>query len=238
MKKSTYAEEVLESCHVEHLSCLLAFVAKDALFRTYHLENSLMNFKHFGWARISDWSFFNICQFDVLIHFDFWVRHKSSEGHRGPLWVHFSYSLLNLEFNFDWLVFSQPDDGYSNSLFLVYFRNIIHRLNRSYIFVFALHWLEDWSDMEGSHLHDSVLSVLGFEDEVNFANLAIFNWFLRASASPRVLVVVNTVGSKRDESYSLAEELVVEDGGVLVDEDEMRCESGDFWDHDSPESVG
>ena len=101
---NTYSDEILETIQVKLVSCLLAFITEDAFIRIDHLENTLMNFKHFCWAWISDGDFLDSQQFNVLVQFDLRIRHESSKRDWRPLWMHFSNPFLYFKLDLDWLI--------------------------------------------------------------------------------------------------------------------------------------
>ena len=68
--------------------------------------------------------------------------------------------------------------------------------------------------------------------------MAVVYCFFCADAGPGVPELIDHVADEGDEADALAEELIVEDGGVFVDGDEVGGEHGDFGDHDSAEGVG
>lgn len=92
--------------------------------------------------------------------------------------------------------------------------------------------------MQRGHLHDLIAGVLGLQHEVSLAGLAILHTLLRAGALPRVVEVIYRVADEGNQADTLAQELVVQDGGVLDDADQMRGEGRHFRDHDPAEGVG
>ena len=57
-------------------------------------------------------------------------------------------------------------------------------------------------------------------------------------AIPREAHAHGPLAGERDETQAMSDELVVEDGGVDLDLDEVDRDGGDFGDHDAAEGVG
>jgi hypothetical protein len=85
----------------------------------------------------------------------------------------------------------------------------------------------------GVHLHNLVGGALGVENELDRAVLAI----LLAVAVTRVEHVVNVLGTKRYQPDAMGDELVGEDGGVLLDLDQVNGHGRDFAKHYASERV-
>lgn len=108
----------------------------------------------------------------------------------------------------------------------------------AYLFLLGLELFEDGADVQGGDLHHFVAGVLGFENEVGLADLAIFHAPFGAGTLPGVLEFIHAVTHEGNQADPLTEEFVVQNAGIFDDGDEMRGEGGYFGDHDASQCVG
>ena len=149
--------------------------------------------------------------------------------------MHLTYSFLHIESNLNLLVFSKLH--YGNADFLTTIRVISYRHDGTNFVVFWFKVVEDRAYVHWSDVHSLFVHVFGLKDEVRFANLAILDILLDALALPGVFEIIHRVTHKRNEAYSLAEELVMQDWSVLDDADQMWRQSWHFRDHDPSKRI-
>ena len=229
---------VLQLRHVDALRLPRALPTVNAPLLMRHFQVALVHLEHFLRTGTHDRLLVFQRQVDFVVNFDFGVWLEGRQRHGRPFGVHFADSLLDVELEVDLLVLVQLDDGNAEFLALVETGGELDWQYRLLLADFHLHGFEDGSDVERSDFPGFVALVVDLEGEVVFADLAVVDVFLGAVAVPGVLEVVDSLAVEGDESDSLGEELIMEDGGVFDDADEVGGEGGDFGEEDPAEGVG
>lgn len=225
---------VLQFEHVQRFSFLLTLATENALFLIHGFQDSVLQLEHFSGAGIFYGNFLLLCGINFVIDLNFWIWLKSSQGYGRPLRMHFANSFLHIETDINLLSFVELNNGDPHLLAII---EIWVELDwKNWLLTelsFALVHHVDGFDVQRCHL--SYLTciftrvlVMHLQSEFNFACLAIVNVLWRAVAFPWVLVRIDLLAVKRDQTNSLCQKLVMQDWCVLKNWDQMRSHCGNF----------
>ena len=202
------------------------------------MEHSLPDVENLGWTRIPDGDLLVQRNVDSVVDPDFRFRVVSCQRAGGPSCVHFTDTLLDVELDVDFLIGGEFNDGDTKFFVFADIGEVIDGSNSSFFIFLIVHAAEYGLNVEGSDFTDFLVGIFDVEDKILFAPSAVFDFFNRTLALPRVVELISPVANEGNETNPLTKPLIVEHGGVLDDTNEMRGQCGDFGDEDPPQGVG
>ncbi len=200
---------VLEVNQVKRFSCLFTLSTKDAFLWTCDLKQIFTNVKYLGRTGVSDG--FLLIQSDIngVINLNLRLRVESGKCTGCPFGMHFSNSLLYIESDVDLLISCQLNNGYSKLLVGIDTGIVWDRSDWFSLFLFVMHTLINWVDIESSDYSDILFSILNIQNKILFANSTLLNTFQWTLTLPRILKSIHLIAHKRNQTNPLTKPLIV-----------------------------
>lgn len=124
--------------------------------------------------------------------------------------MHFTDTFLNVELDINLLVGGQFHDRDAKFFIFADIGEVSDWSNSSLFVFLIVHTAENGLNVERGDLPDFLVGIFNVENEILFTSSAVFDFFNRTLALPRVVKFVGPVADERNEPDSLTKPLIVE----------------------------